>query len=215
MARVRLALALGLGCLALFAPSAHAATASVVIGYYPDPTGDGCSRYMMCEYRNVVVVAGAGEANALTVTATADGITIRDAGAPLSAGTGCTAAPDGVICPLHGVRVRAGDGNDSVSVSGSVGAEVRGGPGGDVLTGGAGWDHLLGGGGADRLDGGAGSDLLRGGAGTDQILGRSGPDRIYARDGDPDRVHGGRGRDRARVDANLDVVRSARRTIAP
>ena len=208
MASVRSALALALGCLALGAPAVEAATVSVVTGRYGDPTGDGCSRYMMCEYREVLVLASAGEANALTMTTGPGEVRIGDGGAPLSAGEGCSPAPDGVVCPLHRVRIQAGDMDDTVSLSGSIGAEVRGGGGADALTGGSGFDHLLGGGGDDVLDGGAQPDTLRGGAGSDRILGRSGLDRIYARDGARDRIYGGRGRDQAKVDAGLDLVRS-------
>ena len=51
---------------------------------------------------------------------------------------------------------------------------------------------------ADRLDGTSKSDVLCGGAGNDVI---------YARNGHRDIVDGGPGRDRARVDRGLDVLR--------
>ena len=60
---MRLLLALGLVCLALPAPTALGATASVVARFYEDPTGEGCSRYAMCEYFEAVVAAAPGEEN--------------------------------------------------------------------------------------------------------------------------------------------------------
>ena len=56
-----------------------------------------------------------------------------------------------------------GDGNDTLSVSGSTA--------GNILEGGAGNDTLIGGGGRDILIGGAGADVLRGGAGDDILIG--------------------------------------------
>ena len=64
-------------------------------------------------------------------------------------------------------------------------------PGSDVLRGTAG---------EDLIDGQGGNDVLRGGGGRDVLFGGAGNDRLFARDGKPDRVQGGPGRDRAWVD---------------
>jgi len=75
-------------------------------------------------------------------------------------------------------------------VAGQRGADrIRGGDGDDCLTGGRG---------RDRIDGEAGEDLVKGGGASD---------RLRAVDGEADEVRCGTGRkDRARVDAKLDVV---------
>ena len=62
--------------------------------------------------------------------------------------------------------------------------------------------------GDDVLSGGPGNDWLRPGAGRDRALGDSGNDFVGARDGRADRLFGGRGADRARVDRRLDTRRS-------
>jgi gametolysin peptidase M11/hemolysin type calcium-binding protein len=73
---------------------------------------------------------------------------------------------------------------------------LRGSGGRDVLFGGGGRDLLLGRPQADRLHGGTGRDLLQGGAGHDTLL---------SRDGAPDRLRCGAGRDVVVVD-RLDAV---------
>lgn len=81
----------------------------------------------------------------------------------------------------------------------------------DVICGLGGADVLVGGGGDDVLSGGPGNDYLRPGAGRDRALGDSGNDFVGARDGKVDRIYGGPGADRARVDRRLDVTRSVAR----
>jgi Ca2+-binding RTX toxin-like protein len=93
---------------------------------------------------------------------------------------------------------------------------------GDVLVGTRGDDVLKGLGGKDVLRGGGGRDLLIGGGGTDALHGEGGHDsfnirdgvelrargrdRIYARDGHPDEINCGEGRDLAVVDPVEDGV---------
>jgi uncharacterized delta-60 repeat protein len=86
---------------------------------------------------------------------------------------------------------------------------LRGGANGDRLLGGAGNDRLSGRGGDDCLKGGRGSDRLMGGRGRDRLVGgtglnsyRAGPGRdfVSARNGRPDSVACGTGRDRVRAD---------------
>jgi hypothetical protein len=94
---------------------------------------------------------------------------LRDAGAPLQAGSGCVAWPDGAVaCETRGqiqAVVRLGDGDDRARGAAWV---LDGGPGDDVLEpsggradGGDGRDRLLGRGSA-ALDGGADADVLEG-----------------------------------------------------
>jgi hypothetical protein len=116
---------------------------------------------------------------------------------------------DGYYTPIIKLRrdvLRGGSGDDLLSDTGGSNLLV-GGSGDDLLRGGVGADRLLGASGVDQIEGGAGRDTLRGGAGLDRFAGGAGADRIFARDGLPERVACGRGRDTARVDAK-DRVRA-------
>jgi Ca2+-binding RTX toxin-like protein len=102
----------------------------------------------------------------------------------------------------------------------STRSEVRGGPGHDALyagevgsrlIGGRGDDSLFGGAGKDTISGGGGEDTIRGGLRADELRGQAGADTFYASDGYSDCLFGGKGRDRARVDRGLDLVRSIER----
>jgi Ca2+-binding RTX toxin-like protein len=95
--------------------------------------------------------------------------------------------------------VRGGAGDDYLSGGGRADA-LRGGPGNDFVNGRTGADELSGGTGKDRLSGGPQNDILRGGPGRDRLLGDSGADVFDARDRNRERVDGGLGVDRARVD---------------
>jgi Ca2+-binding RTX toxin-like protein len=70
----------------------------------------------------------------------------------------------------------------------------------EVLAG-TGADDLTGSAGPDRLDGGDGPDRIAGAAGTDVLVGGSGDDQLVARDGAPDQIDCGPGRDVAHLDA--------------
>jgi hemolysin type calcium-binding protein/List-Bact-rpt repeat protein len=70
----------------------------------------------------------------------------------------------------------------------------------DLLVGGRGDDRVYGQNGRDYLAAGPGNDVLRGGGSEDEFLGARGRDVLVARDGITDVVHGGLGRDRARLD---------------
>jgi hypothetical protein len=121
------------------------------------------------------------------------------------------------------VRISGGEGIDVVFASDAGDAnrsEVNGGPGIDLLHAGEHGSRLIGGRGNDRLTGGAGKDIIRGGGGkdtirggfrSDELRGGAGRDTFYARDRYRDRVFGGLGRDKARVDRLLDRVRSIER----
>jgi Ca2+-binding RTX toxin-like protein len=180
--RVTAVCALGAAVLAV-APPALAGTASVsgnTIGY----------------------AAAAGEANDVTVTATAVDpalvVEVRDAGASVTAGPGClavdaNAASCTVAVPLEDAKVlvEAGDLADMLSAApfctgcGAVDHLTL-----FVLDGGAGDDVLVTGRGADRLAGGSGDDVLRGGKGADWLEGERGDDRIFGGWGD-DQIAGG------------------------
>jgi len=132
------------------------------------------------------------------------------------------------------IEAALGDGDDSILVTGPLGLEADGGAGADRLTGGPAQDTLRGGGGRDtirgngdddvlnagpggasvfggtgedRLQGGTGPDVLDGGRSTDFLSGVGGNDILRARDGTPDAVYCGRGRDRADVDG-VDFISS-------
>ena len=106
----------------------------------------------------------------------------------------------------------AGPGNDFVL--GDSGHDVvRGGVGNDTVDGFSGSDRLLGERGHDRLSGGWGDDRVAGGPGRDRLWGDSeghdvagGRDRLESCDGEADRVFGGGGADRARIDARDRAV---------
>jgi Ca2+-binding RTX toxin-like protein len=135
---------------------------------------------------------GAGESNRVAVTSDAGAYTVRDEGAPLTAGPGCEQIDAHEVgCPTptrtaeHSVFADGGRGADVVSVrlhSTAIKVEVRGGRGGDFLTGGPGDDIIMGGSGDDWLAGQEGNDRLDGGAGDDRLDGGEGSDTVsYAR----------------------------------
>lgn len=120
--------------------------------------------------------AGAGEANAVTISPSNGSYVVKDAGQTSlvdgDGARGCTVSGNVATCPISGVtgtEVRLKDGNDTASISTPVPGFLSGGAGNDVLTGGAAADTLAGGDGADSLDGGPGPDALAGGAGKDTV----------------------------------------------
>jgi Bacterial Ig domain/RTX calcium-binding nonapeptide repeat (4 copies)/Calcineurin-like phosphoesterase len=101
---------------------------------------------------------------------------------------------------------------DADVILGTSGPDLLYGFGGDdLLRGGGANDVLDAGEGDDRLKGGAANDRLAGGRGIDALVGGAGRDFFEARDGMRDRIHGGRGRDTARADRRLDVLRAVER----
>jgi hypothetical protein len=98
-------------------------------------------------------------------------------------------------------------------INGTAGRNVLVGTrGNDVICGRGGADTIRGLGGNDRLIGGPGRDRLVGGSGRDAFLGGGGNDRLFSRDNKREVVNGGRGFDRARVNAS-DVRRSIERLL--
>lgn len=150
----------------------------------------------------VQFMAGAGEANVVTVTEAGGVVTIREATFGLVAPTGCQQVdPRAVTCsPTAGpltVEVLLGDANDRATLTTSMdGVLVDGGENDDVLLGGAGDDELGGDIGNDFVSGGPGNDLLGPGRGSDVLNGGEGADRV---------VYTGRG---VGVDVDLSVPRA-------
>ncbi|MEV8097702.1 calcium-binding protein [Kitasatospora sp. NPDC085879] len=132
------------------------------------------------------------------------------------AGPGCEEVTPGyVLCSdvgrrLTGVRVDAGDRDDSITFSRGTGwgpsglgsVTVVGGSGADqiynrtpvrgILNGGDGNDTIVGGSSSDLITGGAGNDTLIGGDGDDDLFGEIGDDVLYG-EGGRDRLDGGVG----------------------
>ncbi len=116
-----------------------------------------------------------------------------------------------------------GDGNDNLSINGSLGpinALLVGGNGDDRLSGGVGKDTIDGGAGRDWLNGSDGDDRINGGDDGDILAGDKGNDTIYAGNGDDgctggegnDLIDGGFGRDSIRGSAGNDTASYATRT---
>jgi TolB protein len=76
----------------------------------------------------------------------------------------------------------------------------------DLICGLGAADRIGGRDGADTLFGGPGADRIDGGGGADVLVGESGADVILARDGRPDRIACGSGRDVAIVDRRDRIV---------
>jgi Ca2+-binding RTX toxin-like protein len=85
----------------------------------------------------------------------------------------------------------------------------------DVIDGRGGSDVIKGRGGKDVLRGDGGGDRIAGGKKFDRIDGGPGSDRIKARDGQPDEIDCGLGRDVATVDRHEDGVFDCERLRAP
>lgn len=178
-------LVLALLVLIAVAPAAHGARVSVDT-VCPNAAAP-------CE-RVFTLQAAPGEANDVSADASAsDSFVIRDGGAPLTAGPGCTQVDaTSARCPRVRGRASLGDGDDRMTLPPSFSLDVAGDGGGDVITaggivhGGDGDDTLTG----SLLDGGDGNDVLTGTDGNDTLFGDRGDDTI---DGGPgiDTVHYG------------------------
>ena len=191
---------------ALMPAAASAATAEVkASAEYDGPELDTFTLYATVHYD-----AAPGELNAVTARREGDVIVVRDDGATITAGTGCSpidertvsckptpeqqaAAPENAGTLLT-ASVQLGDGNDT-SVLDAAGT-AAGGLGDDTLTiaasnvngasvlGDDGNDTLVGGPGDDRLDGGPGDDKLSGGPKDDSLDGAAGADTLSGESGD-------------------------------
>jgi Divergent InlB B-repeat domain/RTX calcium-binding nonapeptide repeat (4 copies) len=150
---------------------------------------------------NLTMNAGKSVTATFTADPAGDG---SSGGGSTGGGSSDPGGRSGVPGALPGCTVVGTAGDDVLT--GTRGRDVICGLGGkDRLIGGTGNDVLRGGAGADRLQGGAGGDRLIGGARADRLAGGRGRDSLYARDGVRDRLDGGGGLDRARVDRRKDV----------
>ena len=142
-----------------------------------------------------VQVSGApGEANRIRLERRGGFFVVRDDGAPLEAGEGCSAtAPGEVVCPIRQsapgtrlelLRTSLGDGDDELLLTGDAGTNA-------VLDGGPGRDRIAGGPAAEIFDGGPGADTIDGGAGVDTVNYFSGLPQQVAVQVDLDRGRGG------------------------
>jgi hypothetical protein len=140
------AIGLAIVVLALFAPSASAATIEIEeIFCGCDPSsGDE-------DTRNLIVRAGPGELNRISVHVEPGRVVVEDLGAPLT-GSCEPASPGSRICRGYydRVHVELGDGDDQIDLR-DLGGSVDGGPGDD--------DIVIAGP-PSQLDGGPGADLL-------------------------------------------------------
>jgi Ca2+-binding RTX toxin-like protein len=130
----------------------------------------------------LIVQAGDGQLNRMTITEVDDALVISDA-AQLVAGEGCKlVVRTQVSCAAKGVgslSVSLADQDDTFRYSGSLPTALFGGAGNDLLAGGAGKDTIQGGAGDDTLNGGAGDDTLTGGVGSDKVTGGPDDDLLY------------------------------------
>jgi|GEM_PF-6120131 len=213
---MRLRLLLAIVLVLLPAPGAFAATASV---------GEIANRDRYSPTRPALIFSAApGERNQLAVSidrATGH-VLLRDAGARVLAGRGCTAIDERTVrCVDPGfVSIDAGDGDDAVTIVSTAQTTTfvwaGGGDGADTLSlSGAG--SLFGGPGRDLLTasplpcsrncaapvlaGGPGDDVLRGGAGSEVLIGDSERPGAFGDNGPDlgsgdDVIDGGGGRDR-------------------
>lgn len=106
------------------------------------------------ENGRILYVAAAGERNQLTTAESPGTLVLRDAGAPITAGDGCTAVEGGVSCSVPSTSglppvldAYLGDGDDTYKGTSRF-DNVRGGSGNDRLRG------------EGRLWGGAGNDVV-------------------------------------------------------
>lgn len=133
---------------------------------------------------DVIVNAGSGVANNITVSLSGSFVVIQDTAATLTAGVGCSAQINGsVACQVGSfatVVVNAGDLNDRITKTGNVRGNLKGESGNDIIGGGPspGSNILNGGAGNDTLNGGPTFDLLIGGAGADTLSGGGGTSDI-------------------------------------
>src|SRR5436190_1498737 len=159
--------------LILGAPTAHAATVQAL--------------------SDVVFTAAAGETNDLTVTST-DGLsfTLEDAGAALSAGSGCTQEnARRVTCKLPlgsqpKLQIDLGDDSDTLDYSdrtAPVFADLGSTDGVDGEQGeqdkAIDFERVRGGDGNDRLTGSDAINVLSGGPGDDRLIGRARADHLF------------------------------------
>lgn len=175
------AIALSLAALGMMASAASAGTLSASGGV-------------------VTYKAKGGEANRVTLTQSVvksnDSITVKDGGAKVTAGAGCTGAP--VHCDLGKltkVVVDLGNKDDTLDATKvQVKMSIDAGSGDDTIDAGSGADSIDGHSGVDFLHGHEGNDTIHGNDGKDHLFGEDGNDKVFG-DGNDDHLNGGAGAD--------------------
>lgn len=144
--------------------------------------------------------------------------TSSSAGMPLSGDNPAPDDPGESWTGTDGADIHSGQGGDDL-IAGGAGADLLGGrDGDDTIDGGAGNDAVEAGAGADAVTGGAGDDQLWGGDGADTLDGGAGDDRLAGCEGDDsltggdgnDALEGGGGNDMLAGDAGDDAVSGGR-----
>jgi Ca2+-binding RTX toxin-like protein len=168
--------------------------------------------------------AGSAEANDVQIANSARTMTITDAGATISAGSGCVQVSDHevscfpvdradfVLADLGDkatltegdfelrLHLLGGSEADELSLCAGCHGTLLGGPGDDTLVGGNSGGWFFGETGNDTIEGGGARDHLHGGAGSDTVSGHAGRDLIVPSSGG-DTIDGGSGRDQVSLDA--------------
>jgi Ca2+-binding RTX toxin-like protein len=179
--RIAAAIALILAALGIMASAASAGTLSASGGV-------------------VTYEAKGGEANRVTLTQSVvngnDSVTVKDSGAKVTAGAGCTGSP--VHCDLgklNKVVVDLGNKDDTLDATDvQVKMTIDAGSGDDTIDAGSGADSIDGHSGVDFLHGHAGNDMIHGNDGKDHLFGEDGNDKVFG-DGNDDHLNGGAGAD--------------------
>ena len=175
--RIAAAIVLSLAVLGIMAAAASAGTLSASGGV-------------------VTYNAKGGEANRVTVTQSVlngnDSITVKDGGAKVTAGAGCTGSP--VHCDLGKltkVVVNLGNKDDTLDAMGvQVKMSIDAGSGDDTIDAGSGADSIDGHSGVDFIHGHEGNDTIHGNDGKDHLFGEDGNDKLFG-DGNDDHLTGG------------------------
>lgn len=223
---------------------ARALLLTLTLVFVAGPASAVAAEHISLDQRGRLTVRGSELSNRLVLRFTDSQLSIveRNQGEQLTADpeTGCTVEmgekSTEALCPPRALLfVRAGDGNDVVSVGNQLtrrsdrtscdasgqGPAVRAelGHGRDLAELSAGLDHVDGGSGADQLLGCRGNDRITGAAGADRLSGDRGADSVRGGDGDdwvygcslnPDDVNypvGNPGEDRLRGDRGADYLR--------
>ncbi|MBT1187588.1 calcium-binding protein [Streptomyces sp. CJ_13] len=169
----------------------------------------------------LLVTAGQGVANDITIRRQGSVVIVSDAAAEVRAGTLCASrSPGSAECPLPAaVQAYGQDGDDSVTVSPNLDAPATlyGGSGKDTLNGGPHADRLVGDEppgilgstaatpGNDTINGGPGNDTIFGLGGNDTISGGPGNDTLNGNEGN-DTLNGNGGNDTLTGEAGNDTL---------
>ncbi|MCO6490875.1 MAG: hypothetical protein J5I98_20825 [Phaeodactylibacter sp.] len=101
--------------------------------------------------------------------------------------------------------IKAGSGNDEITITYTTGAIVYSGAGNDTINGGIGVDYLYGESGVDTISGGDGNDVIYGYADNDTLYGNNGNDLLAGGSGS-DNLYGGSGDDKLNGGSQSDII---------